>query len=66
MGGIFNSNYNCKCLTTSEYEIGDWKYIFQYKINDPSTETAFSNLIDENDSLLRGQFGIDNWVQPGF
>ena len=43
MGGIFNSNYNCKCLTTSEYEIGDSKYIFQYKINDPSTETAFSN-----------------------
>ena len=48
----FNSNYNCKCLTTSEYEVVDSKYIFQYEINDTRTDKAFSNLIDENDSLF--------------
>ena len=64
--GNFNSNNNCKCLTISKYETGDSKYIFQYKINDPNTEKAFSNLIDENDSLLRKSYGIDSCIQPRF
>ena len=65
--GNFHSNYNCKCLTTSEYdagseyEVGDSKYIFQYDLNGPSTDKAFSNLIDENNSLLRNLF-----IKPNF
>ena len=57
----FNSNYNCKYLTTSEYEAGDSKYIFHNEINDPSTDKAFSNLIDENNYLLKNSF-----IQPNF
>ena len=48
-----NSNYNCKGLTTSEYEAKDSKYIFEFEINDQSTDKAFSNLIDKNNFLLR-------------
>ena len=59
--GKFNSNYNCTCLTTSEYELMDSKYTFQYEINDPGTDKTLSNLIDENDSLLRKLF-----IQPNF
>ena len=59
--GNFNSNFNFKCLITSECKAQDSKYLFQYEINYSGTDKAFSNLIDKNNSLLRISFIQSNF-----
>ena len=55
----FNSNFLCKCQSSTDYEQGDAKYTFSYK--NAYKDTTFNNTNDTNDQIL------DNFlIQPNF
>ena len=57
----FNSNFNCKCKTTSDYCLGNSKYIFKYKKDCTNKDTSFANTVDINDQILN-----DFTINPNF
>ena len=55
----FNSNFLCKCQSSTDYEQGDAKYTFSY--TNAYKETTFNNTNDTNDQILDNVF-----IQPNF
>ena len=55
----FNSNFQCKCQSSTDYEQGDVKYTFNYK--SVYKDKTFNNINDTNDQMF------DNFIlQPNF
>ena len=55
----FNSNFQCKCQSSTDYEHGDVKYTFNYK--SVYKDKTFNNINDTNDQMF------DNFIlQPNF
>ena len=57
----FNSNFSCKCQTTSGYCLEKSKYVFKFKISNSKKDTFFTNAVDINDQILN-----DFTIKPNF
>ena len=59
MANTFNSNFDCRCNTSSNFQLGSSKYIFQKNLDDLKKDNKF-NIIDENGTIM------DDLIQPSF
>ena len=57
----YNSNFSCKCQTTSDYCLEKSKYVFKYKKSNSKKDTFFTNVVDINDQILS-----DFTIKPNF
>ena len=48
----FKSNFHCKCQTTSNFDLGDSKFRFQYLTEKYNLDKSFNNTIEENDTFM--------------
>ena len=48
----YNSNFSCKCQTTSDYCLEKSKYVFKYNVSNSKKDTFFTNAVDINDQIL--------------
>ena len=60
MSNTFNSNFDCRCNTSSNFQLGSSKYIFQKNLDDLKKDSKFK-IIDENGTIMD-----DFLIQPSF